>query len=644
MTKGACRLSTAATGLLSLLLATAAAGAATGGNDFYQVVVEETPGGVGVGVYTVTTGLGHPVTGALGPQSVLFGGGIPGTSYTTIRSYTSGTDYTQRAALILTGAAPPTFVLEQFVQPGEEAVPVGDPNDPEGFVTTYRPGLAAQAPDDLTIVQTAMVVGATFNTSAVKIETAVTNNGTTSVQIGIRYLWDFQIGSGDDGPTYQEKDPDGAVQVFEVNRLVPAFDTYEITDNNDPFGCFTGGNSPFPFFSVQGSVLGPAALSPTPPSRLTYLAWPLISGLPDRFGGLTPALNAFDYTPTGVDVAICDISLDDSGLAYWWGELPGNALSVAPGATVSVAAYIFSYLPGAPPDFTPPGEEGPPGDPTCEDGIDNDGDDLVDLDDPDCQEPPDEEGPPGDPTCEDGIDNDGDDLIDLDDPDCQEEEPSGCLTRTQGFYGSSKKGGIILNTNASLSLGLAAGDPLLGIFTTGTFVPIDLGDGAFVFGDVTSIKGARSRGANDGGFLPGQRKKGNRMGAENVLPNQALTLALTTGLSILGADSLSDMDLDGDGVPDDLYYATGFPGLIVDNPGGLGDGMTVEEVLLAADAALAGGAGYVKRGPRLLSDFMTLPPGWPADASVGDLIRLLDRINNACKLPGEPLSGFLVAP
>jgi hypothetical protein len=610
MTKGACRLSTAAVGLLSLLLATTVAGAATGGNDFYRVVVAETPGGVGLGVYTVTTGLGHPVTGALGPQSVLFGGGIPGTSYTTIRSYTSATDYTQRAALVLTGGAPPTLLLEQFVQPGEEAVPVGDPNDPEGFVTTYRPGLVAQAPDDLTIVQTAMVVGATFNTSAVKIETAVTNNGTTDVQIGIRYLWDFQIGSGDDGPTYQERSPDGSVRIVEVNRLVPGFDTYEITDNNDPLGCFTGGNSPFPFFSVQGSVLGPAALSPTAPSRLTYLAWPLISGLPDRFGGLTPAVNAFDYTPSGVDTATCDISLDDSGLAYWWGDMPGSALSVAPGATVSVAAYIFSYLPGVPPDFTPPGEE----------------------------------GPPDDPTCWDGIDNDGDDLIDLDDPDCQEEEPSGCLTRTQGFYGSAKKGGIVLNTNASLSLGLAAGDPLLGIFTTGALVPIDLGDGAFPFGNVTSIKGTRSRGANDGGFLPGQRKKGSRMGARNVLPNQALTLALTTGLSILGADSLSDMDLDGDGVPDDLHYASGFHGLIVDNPGGLGDGMTVEEVLLAADSALAGGAGFVKRGRRLLSDFMALPPGWPADASVGKLIRLLDRINNACKLPGEPPSGFLVAP
>ncbi len=55
----------------------------------------------------------------------------------------------------------------------------------------------------------------------------------------------------------------------------------------------------------------------------------------------------------------------------------------------------------------------------CDDGIDNDGDDLVDCDDPDCV---------GDPACEvpaeicdDGIDNDGDDLVDCEDPDCAED-------------------------------------------------------------------------------------------------------------------------------------------------------------------------------------------------------------------------------
>ncbi len=66
--------------------------------------------------------------------------------------------------------------------------------------------------------------------------------------------------------------------------------------------------------------------------------------------------------------------------------------------------------------------EGPPGDPSCSDGLDNDGDDLVDQADTGCQEP---EGPESDPTCSDGVDNDGDTLTDALDPDCAPEGPAG---------------------------------------------------------------------------------------------------------------------------------------------------------------------------------------------------------------------------
>ena len=51
----------------------------------------------------------------------------------------------------------------------------------------------------------------------------------------------------------------------------------------------------------------------------------------------------------------------------------------------------------------------------CNDGIDNDGDGLVDCNDPDCVFPPTiEQGC----NCEDGIDNDSDGKIDSLDPDC----------------------------------------------------------------------------------------------------------------------------------------------------------------------------------------------------------------------------------
>lgn len=64
--------------------------------------------------------------------------------------------------------------------------------------------------------------------------------------------------------------------------------------------------------------------------------------------------------------------------------------------------------------------EGPPVAPECNDGIDNDGDGLIDLLDPDCSSKADttESGSGSTPQCSDGVDNDADGRIDLLDPGC----------------------------------------------------------------------------------------------------------------------------------------------------------------------------------------------------------------------------------
>jgi hypothetical protein len=393
--------------------------AATGGNDQYQVAVENVPGGVGLGVYTVATGFMHPVAGSFGTQDLLVGRGIPGTSFTTVRSYTSGTDYVQRNGLTLASGAPPTLSLEAFVAAGEEAISVGDPLSPSGFVTIYRPGGVAAAPDDLVITQTAAAVGSAFDDSAVVIRTEITNNGGAPVSVGVRYLWDLVVGAGDDGPTFAAKGPDAAALGADTEFAGPAFTSFEATDNNDPGYCWGFGNWPTPYYAVQGSVAGPASLRPSPPTRLTYVSWPDASGLAGKYGWVIPARNTFDYQAAGMDVSTCLTSLDDAGVAYWWGDTAANALTIEPGATVAVAAYLFAHPPGTPPVFPAAGVEGPPGDPTCTDGADNDGDGLADLADPDCvPQGGGTEGPAGDPTCTDGADNDGDGLADLADPDC----------------------------------------------------------------------------------------------------------------------------------------------------------------------------------------------------------------------------------
>jgi len=59
----------------------------------------------------------------------------------------------------------------------------------------------------------------------------------------------------------------------------------------------------------------------------------------------------------------------------------------------------------------------------CSDGIDNDGDGLIDMDDPGCMNDQDnDEYDPPPVQCNDGIDNDGDGLIDLDDPGCMNDQ------------------------------------------------------------------------------------------------------------------------------------------------------------------------------------------------------------------------------
>ena len=65
-------------------------------------------------------------------------------------------------------------------------------------------------------------------------------------------------------------------------------------------------------------------------------------------------------------------------------------------------------------------ESDDPNSPQCSDGIDNDGDGLVDLADPGCADASDddESDDPNSPQCSDGIDNDGDGLVDLADPGC----------------------------------------------------------------------------------------------------------------------------------------------------------------------------------------------------------------------------------
>jgi hypothetical protein len=277
----------------------------TGGNAFYTVYVDDTGA---IGRYTATTGPSHPAGNGL---NVLYGDGSPGTTFNTIRSYTTNTDYTQ-------GGSPSGSNPVVDLSPFGSTSAIGT----TGVRTTYVLPGPSTTPDMLTIVQDVNVNGTTFANSTVEVTTSVTNTSTAGpVQIGIRYEWDFEI-ADDDGPTFQAINPNGAVLTNETQFLPPGFESYRMEDFDPP--------NP-PTFDVFGTVSGPASVTPTPtaPDLLQYVSWE------------NAIDTAFDYTVNpALDIASPG-GLDDSAVLYFFGHDSGSAITIPSGQTRTVSASLF---------------------------------------------------------------------------------------------------------------------------------------------------------------------------------------------------------------------------------------------------------------------------------------------------------------
>ncbi|MBA2684872.1 MAG: PKD domain-containing protein [Gemmatimonadaceae bacterium] len=303
-----------------------AVGSAT--NGFYSVFVNQLAG-AGVGQYTVRTGPSHPVTLSIGtPQDVLFGFGAPGTSYNTIHSFTTNTDYVNDDGSHARGAA--TFLLNP-THAGVTATVVA--LGATGFRTTYVLSGPPNTPDALTIVEDVDTHGSTFETSTVEVTTKVMNNGGSNVSIGIRYLWDMQIGD-DDGPTFQQLSPDAAVVFTEKSYTSPSFGFFRIQDND--------GNIPSPLFSVFGTVTQPSTITPVPvaPDLLENVSWPDAVSSPFAYT-VTPTLTVSDPA-SGVN---------DNAILYFWGSSTANAIVLTPGGSRTVSQSLVSAQADAPPPF-----------------------------------------------------------------------------------------------------------------------------------------------------------------------------------------------------------------------------------------------------------------------------------------------------
>ncbi|MGN6257980.1 MAG: hypothetical protein ACTHN3_09575 [Solirubrobacterales bacterium] len=296
--------------LATLATARADAEVLTAGNGFYNVDVNSENG-----QYTVTTGPSHPLGEGL---NVLFGDGSPGTSFDTLRSYASGKDY------ILSGVT------------SQSTVPLGT----TGFQTTYT---ISEGADSFSVVQTVRVDGVKFEDSHVEVTTVVTNTGGATQKIGVRYLWDYQINQ-DDGPTFQQNNPNGPVLLTEQDFPSPGFQYYTIEDNDvSP--------SP-PTFDVLGTVTGPASADPVPPTLLKNVSWPEATG------------TAFDYTTGTENVSTLGSGPNDNAVLYYWGDNEADAPVLAPGASYRASASMFltragEGLPHEPPPPAPPAPPAP---------------------------------------------------------------------------------------------------------------------------------------------------------------------------------------------------------------------------------------------------------------------------------------------
>ncbi len=317
---------------VDLLNRASSAAVLTAGNGIYTVHVENQ-----CGDWTATTGPLHPAGAGL---NVLYGNGSPGTSYTTLRSYTSGTDYVTGSgaggcSALCNVAGVPSVSTETM---GGTAV---------GITLTWT---IVDAGNSVSFEQSVVVEGPvdgteTVDNTVIRETHTVSNAGPGSLSYGLRKLWDWQIGP-DDGPWFGDcATPDQACDRSMNLDASGALDapyprSYVINDDpaaalcpggivpNNAAGC--GGN---PLYIVAGTVAPPVGLSPEPdaPEILQFNEWN------SQFNNC--------WQPSLIDNALCGavgFPSDDTAAAYFYGATAGTAEMLASGASKSFTQYVVA--------------------------------------------------------------------------------------------------------------------------------------------------------------------------------------------------------------------------------------------------------------------------------------------------------------
>lgn len=214
------------------------------GNGIFQVY--ETPAhSPGAGQFTVMTGASNPA----GPdRDVLFGQGVPGTSYMIIRDVDTGVDYVQ--GQMLTHAN--EVSLDDFYHYQETT----------GTSTTTH-----WSAYPLSVDQEVSVTGSTAADSRVRVTTKISDSSAPKHRFQVQYLWDTRIGA-DDGPVLQPRAAGAPYKPFDP---VVGVEQTSTAGGGDTVVVDNGPNPGPPSLAVAVSGAdNPKAV----PDSVKYLCWP----------------------------------------------------------------------------------------------------------------------------------------------------------------------------------------------------------------------------------------------------------------------------------------------------------------------------------------------------------------------------------
>jgi hypothetical protein len=289
--------------LLAVTTGSAGADEPPRGNEWFQVVVEDPPADPlipdparddGIGVFGAVTGPAHPR--GEGEDIIASDGGTDAySSFITVRSYSTGSDYVQPSDLPASG----NLVIPMAASgPGREI--------DGGYDARYEVPLDGPTAEALS-VRTAIAVEGVGVASAIRISGSVTNNTPHPVDIGARILLDVALAE-DDGPV-----------------LIAGGTTYtrEATIVN-PSG-------PLRLASSEGSADIALVAGEGNPDRVDFAHWSRANE------------TAFDYAGDGEDITSPG-GLDDSAVLVYFGASPETATNLEQGETFSFAVLLTETL------------------------------------------------------------------------------------------------------------------------------------------------------------------------------------------------------------------------------------------------------------------------------------------------------------